>query len=99
VFLVFASLGLFFWAKQALSNFATHRKGEVVEEIEAAKAMLRFSCPLAYQSRFSEMTDEGRFKSLADLLGEGSKQSFLRHRLLFGHKLIVNGFFTEAQVD
>jgi hypothetical protein len=99
VFLVLVALGLFFWSRQALSNFAAHRKGEVVEEIEAAKVTLRFSYPLTYQSRFSEMTDELRFQSLADFLGGGSKQSFLRHRLLFGHKVIVNDFFTEAQID
>lgn len=99
VFLVFLMLALFFWARQAITTFAAHRGGEVVEEIEAAKAALRFSLPLAYQSSFSKMSDDARFKTLAGLLGSSSKQSFLRHRLLFGHKLIVNDFFTEAQID
>ena len=99
MFVVFFCLGLFFWARQALTTFASHRESEVVEEIEAAKASLRFSRPLAYQSSFSEMSDAARFESLAGLLGGGSKQSFLRHRLLFGHKLIVNDFFKEAQID
>jgi hypothetical protein len=99
VFVVFVCLGLFFWARQALATFATHQEGEVVEEIEAAKASLRFSRPLAYQSTFSKMSDAARFESLAGRLGGGSKQSFLRRRLLFGHKLVVNDFFTEAQID
>jgi hypothetical protein len=93
------SLGFFFWARQVVTTFATHRGSEVVEEIEAAKASLRFSLPLAYQSSFREMNDAARFKTLAGLLGGDSKESFLRRRLLFGHKLIVNDFFTEAQVE
>jgi hypothetical protein len=99
VFVVFFGLGLFFWTRQVLTTFATHREGEVVEEIEAAKASLRFSRPLAYQTTFNEMSDAARFESLAGLLGGGSKQSFLRHRLLFGHELIVNDFFKEARID
>jgi hypothetical protein len=99
VFVVFLGLGLFFWARQSLTTFATHREGDVVEEIEAAKASLRFSRPLGYQSTFKAMGDAARFESLAGLLGGGSKQSFLRRRLLFGHKLTVNDFFTEAQID
>jgi hypothetical protein len=45
------------------------------------------------------MSDAKRFESLAGLLGRGTKQSFLRHRLLFGHRLKVNDFFKEAQID
>jgi hypothetical protein len=96
---VFLFLGFFFWARQALATFAAHRKGDVVEEIEAAKATWRFSRPLAYQSCFSEMSDAARFQSLSGLLGEGSKKTFLQHRFVFGHKLIVNDFFTEARVE
>jgi hypothetical protein len=99
VFVALFCLGVFFWTREALSTFATHRESEVVEEIEAAKASLRFSRPLGYQSAFNEMSDAERFESLAGLLGGGTKQSFLWHRLLFGHRLKVNDFFTEAQID
>ena len=99
MFVALFCLAVFFWTREALSTFATHRESEVVEEIEAAKASLRFSRPLAYQSAFNEMSDAKRFESLAGLLGGGSKQSFLRHRLLFGHELIVNDFFKEARID
>ena len=99
VFVCFAALGLFFWGRQAITNFASHRAGEVVEEIEAAKASLRFSQPLAYQSSFSAMSDEERYKRLAGALGAKSKHDFLRNRLLFGgQKLFVNDFFHEAHI-
>ena len=99
VFVSFAALGFFFWARQAITNFASHRAGEVVEEIEAAKASLRFSQPLAYQSSFSEMSDKERYNRLAGALGAGSKHAFLRDRLFFGgQKLLVNDFFHEAHI-
>jgi hypothetical protein len=99
VFIVFGLLGLFFWGREAITNFITHRADEVVEMIEAAKASLRFSQPLAYQSGFSAMSDECRFQRLAGTLGASSKRAFLRNHLLFGgRKLLVNDFFHEAHI-
>jgi hypothetical protein len=98
VFLVLGGLALFFWGNEWFIKFATHRAGGVVEELEAAKASLRFSRPLAFQKDFSAMPDEDRFKVLASRLGTNSEEWFLARHFLFRKRLIVNDFFKESEI-